>query len=360
MSTVNPDARQPASQAPEVLRTAASPTVAAEGPTPLDRLLGAPMFALTVLFLMLLAGALHLGTERLSASGEGQLLLQATGATSAAEALETHRLSLRIARLCTWALWCLYPLFVIEAVWHWRRGARRVRQHVWYCVAPPLRLGGRDHAQGSWTWLPGLGWSPVDDALRRRVERGASTPMLIIALLVLPLLAAHHYLNEHLQQNGWLMLAAEAGAALIWFAFTFEFIVMISLAPRRWVYARQHWLDLIIICFPMVAFLRVARLGSLLRMSRLARLQQLGRTLQVFRLRGTMLRLWKAVLLLELIDRVLRSPERRLASLRERLAMRESEIAELKREIAVLELRLAASADTADADGAVPAVPGES
>jgi hypothetical protein len=51
------------------------------------------------------------------------------------------------------------------------------------------------------------------------------------------------------------------------------------------------------------------------------------------------------VLLLELLDRVFRRPEKRLAALRQRLALREHEIAELRREIGELETRLSQAAD---------------
>lgn len=275
------------------------------------------MFGLTIVFLFVTAGALHFGAETAPIDDEHAELS---------------------AGWCVWGLAVLYPLYWIEAVAHWWSGAARWRQSLSCCVLPPLRLGARDHHDGRSIWLPGVGWSVVDDPLRRRVERGAHRPMLVVALCVLPLLAAQHYLSEHVHHSGWLQAAVEAGAGLIWLAFTFEFIVMFSIAPRRFTYARQHWLDLIIICFPLIAFLRLARMSAVLRMLRVTRLQQLTK---VFRLRGTFMRLWRAVLLLELLDRAFRGPEARLTSLRERIDVREHEIAELKLEVARLEAQLA-------------------
>ena len=294
--------------------------IAAAGPTRLDRRLAGPMFGMTMVFLLVTAGALHFGAET--------------------EPIDDAHAELSSG----WTLWglaLLYPVFWLEAFAHWRCGEARLRQDLICSLLPPLRLGARDHHDGRSIWLPGLGWGVVDDSLRRRVERGAHRPMLVVALGVLPLLAAQHYLSEHVHHSRWLQAAVEAGAGLIWLAFTFEFIVMFSIAPRRLTYARQHWLDLIIICFPLVAFLRLARMSAVLRMLRVTRLQQLSK---VLRLRGTLMRLWRAVLLLELLDRVFRGPEQRLESLRQRMAAREREIIELQREIARLEEQVAGAA----------------
>jgi len=306
------------------------PEVPAAGPTTLDRRLAAPMFVLSILFLIITAGALHFGTEQATLDDE-QVALPASW--------------------CGFALLLLFPLYWLEAILHLRSGTTRRRQCLTYCLVPPLRLGARDHHDGRSIWLPGIGWGQVDDELRRRVESGAHRPMLMVALFVLPLLAAQHFLNDHVHHSFWLQVAVEVGAGLIWVAFTIEFIVMFSIAPKRWAYARHHWLDLIIICFPLIAFLRLARMSALLRVTRLTRLQQLTR---VFRLRGTLMRLWRAVLLLGLLERVVRGPEQRLAALRERLTVREREIHDLKREISKLEEQLALAqrpADTVTATG---------
>ena len=325
---------------------------ACSDPTPLDQKLAGSMFALTVLFLVLTAGALHFGSEeslmkRPIRSGGAQQ--PTTVSSDAIEGIASAGVASpppAESPTATLGIWCalgvlgLYPLYLLETLWHWRSGATRLRQHGWFCVLPPLRLGARDHASGESIWLPGIGWSVVDDDLRRRAERGAHTPMLIVALLVLPLLVAQHYLSAHLQGNLWLTGAVEFGAAVSWFAFTLEFIVMLAIAERRWTYARQHWLDLLIICFPFIAFLRFIRTWSIVRVLRLGRMQQAAK---VFRLRGTAMRLWRAILLLELLDRLFRQPERRLNTLRERLAVRERELEELRQEISALESRLADS-----------------
>lgn len=293
----------------------------------LDRRLAAPMFWLAALFLLLAGVALHLADE-----------------DPDAPIPETARIvTAQASRVCVWGLVLLYPLFLVEGVWHWRSGGNNLRQHVWETLFPPLRLGGRDHVRGRHAWLPRIGWTHVDDELRKRVERGASLPMLAVALLVLPLLAAEYFLARQVQQSTGLLLFARAAESLIWTAFAFEFIVMISLAERKWRYARQHWIDLLIICLPLVAFLRMARLGRLLRLGQLGRMQQALRALRLFRIRVTALRVWRALLLLEVADRVVRAtPDRKLARLREEASARERELQALRAEIAELESRIAA------------------
>ena len=83
---------------------------------------------------------------------------------------------------------------------------------------------------------------------------------------------------------------------------------------------------------PLVAFLQALRLGRLLR------LQQLTRTARLYRLRGVLLRAWRALLLIDAISRLINGPaEKRLVKLRATLIQKEQELADLRAEIAKLE-----------------------
>lgn len=316
-------------------------------PTTLDQRLAPAMFWLSVLFLFLLAEALHLSPglrpEHLEADGA-----PATAAMLAAPAdtldPAVSRLTVLAGVICGWGLLLLYPLFVVEALVHWRAGGS-LRRTLWQCAFPPSRAAARDQTRDGTVWLPGIGWAAVDARLRSQVERGASVPMLIIALMVLPLLAAEHFLGSQIRSNAWLLFTVKASAGLIWMAFTFEFVLMLSLSERKWRYARTHWIDALIVTLPLVDFLPALRLGRLLRLGRITRLQQFARTLRVFRLRGTAMRLWRAVLLLEVIDRVIGgAPEKRLAKLRDQLSVKQREVADLQHEVARLEAELQAAA----------------
>jgi hypothetical protein len=123
-----------------------------------------------------------------------------------------------------------------------------------------------------------LGIVVADDDLRKRIDRYFHAPLIVLALLVLPLLVLDYiYIRESEQvtssgaTGGWMWWLVIGGLTLIWIAFTAEFIIKIAIAESRWEYLRRNWLDLIIIVIPVLRPLRVAAVA---------------RTTQAFRLRG--------------------------------------------------------------------------
>jgi len=291
--------------------------------SPAERLAAAPMFAASLTFLFCLAGLLHLH--------------------------ETAELS-RLWSMCGWGMCMLYPLFVVEAGWHWLQGSRRRKLHLLYCLVPPLRLGARDHATGTRIWFPGTGWTTVDTPLRQRLERSFGVPMIFIALMILPLMAMEHFWAERLAGSKSLSLFLHTATALIWVAFTFEFIVMVSIVDRKLKYCKEHWIDIAVILLPVVAFLRTARLGRLLRLQQIGKIQQLTKTVRIYRMRGLLMKAWRAVLVLEIVSRIVRSnPEKQLARLRQQFAEREAELMALRAQIEKLEAALATAAAQAPA-----------
>ncbi len=80
----------------------------------LDRDAPLPMFAASVCMLLLLAGEIHFSHGRMFAP-----LLPA----------------------CHFGLMLLWPVFVLEAALHVVARSRRWKQHLAYCLCPPLRLG---------------------------------------------------------------------------------------------------------------------------------------------------------------------------------------------------------------------------
>lgn len=286
----------------------------------LDRALGPPIFLLAVTVLILAAGILH----RLS---HGDIT-----------ALE--------ADVLFWGAMLTWPVFVLEGVLRLvacRRPemslGQRVAAFLGVCLFPPLRLGGRAYADANEIWLPGLGWARVDHRLRSRLERFFSLPMVVVALLVLPFLAIEYFWLEDVRAGFFLSLVLDVGTSVIWLAFALELIVMASVAESSLDYCLRHWIDVAVVLFSLVDFLPILRL---LRLTSLLELQQVSRLSRLYRLRGLLSRVWRAILLLEIIQRLFSHyRENRLLRLKRLLATRQEEVAHLGNEIAELENLLA-------------------
>ncbi|MFK7779223.1 MAG: hypothetical protein QM501_14050 [Gimesia sp.] len=270
-----------------------------------DQLAAAPMFSCAVLFLIFFAGTLHLHNA------------DSPGIAS---------------EICKWCLFLLYPAFVLETVIHLALGSPRWKFNLLYCLIPPLRICARDQMTGRAIWFPILAWQTVDSAFIKKIGKIFSAPILLIALLVLPLFAVEHYWQKQIEANPSLADLTAIATGFIWFAFTLEFIVMVSIVEKRLEYCRKHWIDIAVICLPMIAFMRALRLGG-----GFLRLQQLTKTFRVFRIKSLALKLYRAMLVLEVIKRILqRNPEKRILRLEATLLEKEKEITVIKEEIVFL------------------------
>jgi voltage-gated potassium channel len=238
---------------------------------------------------------------------------------------------------CRWILVALYPLFLIEAGIHWATRSPRWRQHLVYCLVPPLRLAARDAVTGTRVWLPVRGWVVVDRQLELQVARTFSLPMVLLALAMVPLLAVEFFWRSWVENSPAIAAIVHYGTAVIWAAFTVEFIVMIAIVRKRLKYCREHWIDIVIILAPVLAFAR------LLRLSRLLRVHTLLRTMRVYRVRGLANRAYRAVVLFGILRDLLPvKPEKRLARLEEQLAEKMEEMRSIEEEIARLQAQIAA------------------
>lgn len=135
-------------------------------------------------------------------------------------------------------------------------------------------------------WIPLRGWRVVGPEHRQLVDDFFRTPMMVLALLVLPLLVLEHYAEETLTTVPWLGHAVMAGLSLIWLAFFVEFVVKVTIAESRWTYVYINWLDLIVLVLPFLRLLRAVRAIKALAVLRLA---------QTFTLRGVFLKLARSV-----------------------------------------------------------------
>jgi hypothetical protein len=255
-------------------------------------------------------------------------------------------------------------LYLVELAVHALIGSSNLRYNVLYVLAPPLRLGGRDHPTWSRIWLPVALWQPVDRDLVERVEKATSLPMVGFALLVLPLLAMEFFWKPLIDQHVWLKFVHDSTSSVIWLAFAVELIVMVSIARRKSRYLARHWIDLAIVLLPMVEVLpamRLAAVARLGRVSRVSRISYLAKLSKVYRTRGVAARAFRALLLLDSVQRLLRlNPEKRLAALREKLEDHHYEIERIHCEMRELEARLAAEGQADECADAATALDLES
>jgi voltage-gated potassium channel len=200
-------------------------------------------------------------------------------------------------------------------------------------------MGCRSQVRPNHIWLPGLGWQEIDRRLRQTLERAFSIPMIFFALMVLPLLAVEYYEADRIRAEPLLALWLDIGSSAIWLAFAIELIIMVAVAERPWHYCFYHWIDVAIVLLPVIEMLPLLRL---VRLGRLLRLEQLLRWGQLHRLQALVMRGWRALLLLQLVQRLMgRSLERQLEQLQQLLQAKQEEEAELRREILELEERIA-------------------
>lgn len=277
---------------------------------PLDRQLAPVMFLATLIDLGLLAVFLHT-TDGVKYSEPGMVSLKTAG--------------------------IIYLALIVELGFHLWSGARPGRWHWWTLLIPPLRLGARDFGTRRWMWLPGWNWQVVDRGLEKRLLHFFNIPLMCLALLVLPLVLVELFWVEKLAANphwrGWLDIAS----AFIWMAFVIEFVLMLSVTPKKGRYVRRNWIDLMIIALPLISLVHAAPVARLLR------LNQLTRTARVYRLRGLLMRTWRAIVAFEVIEKMIwRDPQAHLARLEDELAERQTEIADLRHRIHQLQQRIEA------------------
>jgi voltage-gated potassium channel len=124
--------------------------------------------------------------------------------------------------------------------------------------------------------------STLMDARSKRIQDAFEWPMLLAALLVIPVVVADAY-----DVHGVLGTASTFLNWLIWSAFVAEAIVMLSVVPDRGAWLTKYPLDVAIVLFtaPLLpATLQAARVLRLVRILRLARLARSARA--IFSLEG--------------------------------------------------------------------------
>lgn len=241
-------------------------------------------------------------------------------------------------------LFVIWPVFWVEYLLSGVRTIKRGGKWPWSgllgCAIPPLRMAAPNAALGGRIWLPLMHWQTPGRHLSRRLEHNFSKPMLFIGLSILPILLVEYGLHSVVGKTPWLQSSLHAATGFIWCAFTLEFIIMFNATDRKLRYINTHRIDLMIILLPLVSFLRSLQV---LRLTNIAHVQKLAKMGRVFRMRGLMMRTVRALMLLEVVNRLFRfSPEKKLAGLKTDLEEKQEEIELLKQEITQLEHRIGA------------------
>lgn len=257
------------------------------------------------------------------------------------ESAQWQQSALALRQSASLLLLCLWPLFVLEALFHWicrPWNGRTWRYQLFaaiHAACPPLRICPRIPELNGRIWLPGYGWRTSNDALSRELDRVFSIPMIVFALLIMPILLLENFFRSYVAGNEALRAGLHISTGIIWIAFTFEFIVKCSVSRRKVQYCKENWIDLLIILLPLVAFLRTFRA---LRLARLASLSYATRMSRVYRLRGVWMKAMRSLVVLDVVDLILRrNADKKLQHLREKQQHLEQALRDVRRQIRDLE-----------------------
>ncbi len=228
----------------------------------------------------------------------------------------------------------LFGLFLATDAW-----PERLKRFLMTALLPPSRMVIASSTPSDGIWIPRVGWKPVGKATLAQLEQRAALPMAVVTLLVLPVLSVELAYGEKLDRYPHLALITHLITSAIWLGFTVEFFWMVTAAPKRLTYCLQHWINLVIILVPLVAFLRV------LRMLRLSRMVRAGRLLRAYRLRGLSSRMWRLIMLFNLFERLQqRDPVKYCAALEAKIDELEEEMAGLRAKLAQARKRISTPA----------------
>ncbi len=200
-------------------------------------------------------------------------------------------------------------------------------------VFPPLRIGAPHLLDPSILWLPFKGWSYRNEGLLKHLKEKFSVPMIVIALLIIPVLIIewrfYEPVEEYLQTD--LAFWLDMAQGFIWLAFTFEFIQMISISREKLTYAIENWVDLLIILLPFVAFIRTLQIIKITRLSQVAR---------GYKLRGLFMKARQGVLFAGFLYRIMALKEFQIKSIKKKLDKNQKEREILEEELVALHNRM--------------------
>ncbi|MEX2513853.1 MAG: hypothetical protein WD398_13190 [Cyclobacteriaceae bacterium] len=177
-----------------------------------------------------------------------------------------------------WVIWLLYVLDFLAIILLARKSKTKMASSSFIIrclglVFPPIRLGTRHLSKPNYIWIPFYHWAKCNEGLLNHIKQKFSLPMIIIALLIIPVILIewqfHEQAADMLQSD--LSFILDMVQGFIWMAFTFEFILMISISNEKFEYAIKNWIDILIILLPFISFMRTFRVVKMARLSQLSR-----------------------------------------------------------------------------------------
>ncbi len=279
----------------------------------------AVMYAVAVVFLGLLAGVLPHGG---AADHFSDIIIQ--------------------NRWVKWALVLGWLMIVSEGIWGVRvtSDMRKpaLMRLLTVSLMPPFRMMISPAIPNRYIWLPRRGWLRTGQEQLEHMEWRTALPMLVTTLLILPVIGAETFFHAQVEQSAGLSLVVYLLTTIIWFAFAYEFILLVSVAERKVDYCKVHWVNMVIILLPIVAFLRT------LQLFRFLRLAKAGQLIRAYRLRGIMVRAMRLALVFNLIDRFMqRNPYKYCVHLEEQIREKEEELDQLKAKLQLIQSTIESS-----------------
>lgn len=333
--------------------------------------LAVPMFCLSLLFLVLLAGLTVVWVDMATTN---MLPVESGLTTELAHEAPVVDSFTQLRESAIWAgyilfgmLLAIWPAFWVEPLfcrWFGRKRESNTKASwstdLWSAICPPLRLAKPIAGMEGEIWLPRIGWHPPGKPLAKMLDKVFSKPMLFIALLILPILMIEFGFSAQVKNMPWLKLALSISTGLIWCAFAIEFIVMVSATDRKLAYVKKNWIDLAIILLPLVSFLRSLRVVRAANIAKFAKVQQLTKMSRIYRMRGLVAKSIRALMVLEVMHRLFNvSPEKRIDKLNMKLADLEEEASEIRSQIKQLQSQAAESAAQASCEATTVQEPQE-
>ncbi len=125
-------------------------------------------------------------------------------------------------------IWIPFVFEALAGVLLGTAGGGRLRRLLLVSALPPFRIGYSTFHPPGRIWLPRLGWRDKGRELAEEIDRLSLIPMLVIALMILPLLGIEFLLRDRIGEMPVMSMLLDVSAAFIWFAFALEFIVLLS------------------------------------------------------------------------------------------------------------------------------------